>query len=55
MIADRGLRIAEREGQSARVADAVMSTNDSGKRTFQFGIRLVRLVHALPKKQRLHA
>lgn len=28
-----------------------MSTNDSGKRTFQFGIRVVRLVQALPKTE----
>jgi four helix bundle protein len=51
MIADCGLRIAEREDKSARVADAVMSTNDFCKRTFQLGIRLVRLVQALPKTE----
>jgi four helix bundle protein len=28
-----------------------MSTNDFGKRTFQFGIRVVRLVQALPKTE----
>jgi four helix bundle protein len=49
MIADRGLRIADRKKESARVADAVMSAEDFRKRTFQFGIRVVRLVQALPK------
>jgi four helix bundle protein len=49
MIADRGLRIAERKKQSARVADAVMSAEDFRKRTFQFAVRTVRLVQDLPK------
>jgi four helix bundle protein len=49
MIADRGLRIAERKGDSLRLADAVMSADDFRKRTFQLGIRIVRLVEALPK------
>jgi four helix bundle protein len=49
MIADRGSRIAERELPSARIADGVMSADDFRKRTFQFGIRIVRLVQALPK------
>lgn len=49
MIADRGLRSAERRKEGSRVADAVMSTDDFRKRTFQFGIRIVRLVQALPK------
>jgi four helix bundle protein len=51
MIGDRGLGIAEREDKSARVADAVMSTNGFCKRTFQLGIRLVRLVQAPPKTE----
>jgi four helix bundle protein len=49
MIADRGTRNAERKNKSARVADAVMSTADFRKRTFQFGIRIIRLMQALPK------
>ena len=49
MIADRGVRSAERQKESFRVADAVMSTDDFRKRTFQFGIRIVRLVQALAK------
>ena len=49
MIADRGLRIADRQKKAAGVADAVMSTEDFRKRTFQFGIRVIRLVQALPK------
>jgi len=49
MIADRGLGIAERKGDSLRLADAVMSADDFRKRTFQLGIRIVRFVEALPK------
>jgi len=49
VIADRGLRNAERKAEITRVADAVMSTDDFRKRTFQFGIRVIRLVQALPK------
>jgi len=49
MIADRGLGIEERKGDTLRLADAVMSADDFRKRTFQFGIRIVRLVEALPK------
>src|SRR5206468_10814423 len=49
MIADRGLRIADTEKKRARVADAVMSAEDFRKRTFQFGIRIIRLVQVLPK------
>ena|SRR5437870_9168991 len=49
MIADRGLRIAERKDKSLRVAGAAMSAEDFRKRTFQLGIRIVRLVERLPK------
>jgi four helix bundle protein len=49
MIADRGLRSAESREKTQRVADAVMSTDDFRKRTFQLGIRIVHLVQALPK------
>jgi len=49
MIEDRGLRIADRKKQSARVADAVMSTEDFRRRTFQFGIRVIRLTKSLLK------
>ena len=49
MIADRGLRIVERKAESLRIADGVMSAEDFRKRTFQLGIRIVRLVEALPK------
>ena len=49
MIEDRGLRIADRKKQSARVADAVMSTEDFRRRTFQFGIRVIRLTESLLK------
>ena len=49
MIADRGLRNAERRAQSARVADAVMSPDDFRQRTFRFGVRIVRLVQTLTK------
>jgi four helix bundle protein len=48
MIAHRGLRIADRK-KSARVADSLMSAEDFRKRTFRFGIRIVRLVQALAK------
>jgi len=43
------LRIADRKKQSARVADAVMSTEDFRRRTFQFGIRVIRLTESLLK------
>ncbi len=49
MIEDRGLRIADRKKQSARVADAVMSVEDFRNRTFQFGIRVIRLTESLLK------
>ena len=49
MIADLGLRIAERKAESLRIADGIMSAEDFRKRTFQLGIRIVRLVEALPK------
>ncbi len=49
MIANRGLRIAERKEQIARVADAVMSTDDFRQRTFRFGVRIVRLAQTLEK------
>jgi len=49
MIEDRGLRIGDRKKQSARVADAVMSTEDFRRRTFQFGIRVIRLTESLLK------
>src|SRR5437899_8958651 len=49
MIEDRGLRIADRQKQGARVADAVMSTEDFRRRTFQFGIRVIRLTKSLLK------
>jgi len=35
--------------RSCRVADAVISVDDFRRRTFQFGIRVVRLVQALAK------
>lgn len=49
MIADRGLRIAERIQRAVRVAEGAISVEDFRKRTFQFGIRVVHLVEALPK------
>ena len=52
MIADCGLGIAERKGDSLRLAGAVMSADDFRKHTFQPGIRIVRLVEALPKLMR---
>jgi four helix bundle protein len=51
MIADRGVRIAERKEQGARVAEGVMSTDDVRRRTFRFGIRVVRLVQTLSKAE----
>ncbi len=51
MIADRGVRSAERKVQSARVAEGVMSTDDFRTRTFRFGIRVVRLVQTLSKAE----
>jgi len=49
MIADCGWRMAERKEKHARVAGAAMSVEDFRKRTFQFGVRIVRLVQALGK------
>jgi four helix bundle protein len=49
MIAECGVRSAERKDASSRVADGVMSTEDFRRRTFQFGIRVVRPVQSLPK------
>ncbi len=49
MIANRGSRIAERKEKRARVADAAMSIEDFRKRTFEFGVRIIRLVQALGK------
>jgi four helix bundle protein len=54
MISDRGLRIAERRKQTARVADAALSTDDVRRRTFRFGIRVVRLVQTLPRTNVAH-
>jgi four helix bundle protein len=51
MIADRGVRSAERREQSARVAEGVMSTDDFRRRTFRFGIRVVRRVQTLSKAE----
>src|SRR6266487_3260224 len=51
MIADRGVRSAERKEQSACVAEGVMSTNDFRTSTVRFGIRVVRLVQRLPKAE----
>jgi len=51
MIADRGVRSAERKEPSACVAERVMSTDDFRKRTFRFGIRVVRLVQTLSKAE----
>jgi len=49
MIADRGIRIAERKERSLRVAETVMSDEDFRRRTFEFGIRVILLVESLPK------
>jgi four helix bundle protein len=51
MIADRGVRSAERKEQSARVAEGVMSMDDFRRRTFRFGIRVVRRVQTLSKPE----
>jgi four helix bundle protein len=51
MITDRGVRSAERKEQSARVVKGVMSTDDFRRRTFRFGIRVVRLVQPLSKAE----
>ena len=51
MIADRGVRSAERKEPSACVAEGVMSTDDFRTRTFRFGIRVVRLVQTLSKAE----
>ena len=48
MIADRGIRIAERKERSLRVAETVMSDEDFRRLTFEFGIRVIRLVESLP-------
>ena len=48
MIVDRGMRIAERKERSLRVAETVMSAEDFRRRTFEFGIRVIRLVESLP-------
>jgi four helix bundle protein len=50
VISDFGLRIADRKIHAVRVANAAMSTEDFRKRTFRFGIRVVRLVQGLPRK-----
>ena len=39
----------EHRKRTGRVADAVVSVDDFRKRTFQFGMRVVRLVQALAK------
>ncbi len=44
MIAETGLRIAERK-------DTPMTKDEFAKRTFDFGIRVVRLVESLPKAE----
>src|SRR5438552_9978983 len=51
MIADRGVRSAERKDQSAHVAEGVMSTDDFRRRTFRFGILVARLVQTLSKAE----
>jgi four helix bundle protein len=48
-IAESGLR--KEQKQSARVADASLSVEDFRRRTFQFGVRVVRLVEALSKNE----
>lgn len=49
MTVDRGMRIAERKERSLRVAETVTSAEDFRRRTFEFGIRVIRLVESLPK------
>src|SRR5438034_10071468 len=49
MIADRGTRIADRKERIWRVAETVTSAEDFRRRTFEFGIRVIRLVESLPK------
>jgi len=49
MIADRGTRIADRKERSWRVAETATSAEDFRRRTFEFGIRVIRLVESLPK------
>ena len=51
MSAECGVRSAERKEQNARVAEGVMSTDDFRRRTFRFGIRVVRLVQTLSKAE----
>ncbi len=51
MIADRGTRITDRKERSWRVAETATSAEDFRRRTFEFGIRVIRLVEwALSKK-----
>jgi len=49
MIADRGTRIADRKERSWRVAETATSAGDFRQRTFEFGIRVIRLVESPPK------
>ena len=49
MIADRGTRIADRKERSWRVAETATSAEDFRQRTFEFGIRVIRLVESPPK------
>jgi four helix bundle protein len=51
VIADRGLRIADKNKESARVADTLTSVEELRRRTFRFGIRIVRLIQSLPKTE----
>jgi len=51
MIADRGVRSAERKEQSACAAEGVMSTDDFRRRIFRFGILVARLVQTLSKAE----
>ncbi len=51
MIAECGVRSAERKEQNARAAEGVMSTDDFRRRTFRFGILVVRLVQMLFKAE----
>src|SRR5437870_8671745 len=49
MIADRGTRIADRKERNWRVAETATSAGDFRQRTFEFGIRVIRLVESPPK------
>ena len=51
MIADRGVRSAERKEQNACAAEGVMSTDDFRRRIFRFGILVARLVQTLSKAE----